>query len=692
MIESVAMRRTAILTAVSAFVALTASSPAPGQAWWNIRYRHRREVTIDAFRPDRVPGKPLAVVTMPTAGLVAGEGENVRVTTSSGVQMPSRVLMTGPGDRVRVAFEARPGVTKYHVYFDAEKPAPAEELEIRRGVLLEMWEYPGGPIGTLEQVRKVFDKADKLVGRDFRDRIFLGYNPFGPENRVASVFTGWLACEKAGNYTFSTSSQDASFLLVDDQLVVDNGGFHPPQRDIRKQGRIELDRGMHKMTFYHVCGGGNPIAVVAWKPPGEGKVTPIPPRVFPEVHRGKPGPLEQYARPVTIDFIPEHLGELFMIDRYYQRYGFEALTEGRGGRSIEWEWDFGDGQRSGAARAEHVYLLPGEYTVTLAARRTVAGELKRTNRIFVSRMWDEVTGNRMDSVRQHAEIVAGYQFSELASEAIMHAVELLNRAGDRTAIIRAGDALVERSEAPADVLERAMPLYADALIASDRSRRAVDVLLKAAEMTEAPAVAAGLVTRAGRVALDELNDDEQALKLFTRVVEKYGPLTTSGHIRDARIGVGDVGRRRGDYDKAKAAYEKARIRRKGSAGTIGFIRGDFVRHVEDYIRTGDFEDARTFLNRWADTLPADKLDGFWSLKRVQLATAQKRYREAIAEAETLVDVNPSSNHAPGLLMLAVQAHRRLNEKAPAVEKLKRLAENYPESPLARAAAEMLDDE
>ena len=674
-----------------ALVLLACAGPAWAQAgWWNYRWQYRRMVTVTDVPRTRCEGEEVGVVTMPTGGLMGRGGRDIRVVTATGLLVPHRVLMTGPGDVVRLAFALRPGHRRYFVYFGnpkSGKEPPA--LKIRRGVLLESWLYQRGPIATLRQVQHAFDTAGVLLGRDFRDKIFLGHNPFGPQGRVCNLFTAYVFCRTSGEYTFSTSSQDASFLLVDGKLVVSNGGRHRPQRRAYRRGRIDLNRGLHEIKVYHISTGWVPVIVVAWREPNAKRLWTIPPEAFTPVRRARPGMLERYGRAVQADFIPVHAGESFMANRYYQRYAFAAMTRGAVGRKV-FQWDFGDGQKAAGERCEHVYLRDGPYKVTLTARLGTQ-TVKRVNEIYVTRPWDQVTINRLDPVADHARIVAGYDFSAADPRDIGEAIRLFKRAGMSKAILRAGDALVKRKTAPSHVLRDALGVYAEALVAAGEPARAVAALLKGAEMTRSPAVAAALSAHGGRVELKG-GDPHKALQIFQHTIKSYSALTTHRAIREARIGIGDVWRKLGDYDKARAAYAAAGELRKSTFEKAAVRKGDLARHAEDYLRRRQFNDAEEYLDKLEYEFPAEKLEGFSTLLRARLELARRRYAEAAEQAEQLVRVNPRSNYAPELLMLAAEACRALGKADAARTALRRIVQNYPESPLAAKARKQLAGE
>jgi fibro-slime domain-containing protein len=85
-------------------------------------------------------------------------------------------------------------------------------------------------------------------------------------------FTGYLAIDKEGEYTFSTKSDDGSWLYVNEQLVVDNGGTHPATE---KSGRIELAPGRYPIRLTYLQGGGEYSLEVRYEGPGV-KRGPIP--------------------------------------------------------------------------------------------------------------------------------------------------------------------------------------------------------------------------------------------------------------------------------------------------------------------------------------------------------------------------------------------------------------------------------
>ena len=671
-------------------VSLAASSAGGATAWWNYEWKCRRSVTIPKTAATKLPGDDIAVVSLFTGGRTRPDAKDVRVVTARRREVPSRVLMIGPGDEISVAFAIQPGVSAYHLYFgNPQPPRQPKELAIKRGVLLSTWKYPGGNTGSLAKVKGIFTKADTFIGRTFRDRIFMGYNPFGPQQALASTFEAYLNCPKRGNYTFSTSSQNASFLTIDDKLIVANGGGHSPQRDIRMRGDVFLEAGLHKLMFYHVSPWGDPIAVVAWRAPGGKRIGVIPPAAFAPTVAAKCGAMEELGNP-CVDFTPVHAGEAFMMNRYYQRYTFQAVQTGpvAGKQVTAWQWDFGDGETASGQKVEHVYFLASMRTVTLKGK-TRSGDLLCRNKIYATRPWATVTYNRLDSIRDYAQIAATYSYDKLETPAMVEAVYLFKRTDQEQALMKVGAAMLARKSAQKNTVSQLVPIHADALISAGRADAALKALLAGAKLETSTTGSAQLLVLAGQVCVEHLDDARQGMTLFKNVIRLHGAKTSSAWLRGARVGVGDAWRLIGDHAKAAEAYDAAGTVMPRISGGKMLARGDFSRLIEDYVRRRDLSAAEEKLDQWQNAFPADKLDGYWSLLRAKLLVRKKAYLAAAREAEILVRVTPASHHAPELLMLAAEAYRQGGKIPQATATLKRVIKDYPESALAAKAVQLL---
>lgn len=74
-------------------------------------------------------------------------------------------------------------------------------------------------------------------------------------------WTGFINIPETGMYTFSTNSDDGSWLFIDENLVVDNGGVHGLQE---VEGKIHLLKGLHKIKIQYLQIGGFAVLELRW--------------------------------------------------------------------------------------------------------------------------------------------------------------------------------------------------------------------------------------------------------------------------------------------------------------------------------------------------------------------------------------------------------------------------------------------
>lgn len=93
-----------------------------------------------------------------------------------------------------------------------------------------------------------------------------------PNNPLREPFSilwqGKIAIPESGVYTFGTRSDDGSFVSIDGQLVVDNGGSHGAEE---RSGTIQLEQGFHDIEVRYNELGGSREMQLWWQPPGQGR-------------------------------------------------------------------------------------------------------------------------------------------------------------------------------------------------------------------------------------------------------------------------------------------------------------------------------------------------------------------------------------------------------------------------------------
>ena len=102
--------------------------------------------------------------------------------------------------------------------------------------------------------------------RAFRE----GYPGFESTGRVeffALFIHGKFDVSKPGRHYFRLTSDDGAQLFIDDQLVIDNDGLHPP---VTRDGVADLSSGRHRLRIVYFQGIRYELALQLFvTPPGE---------------------------------------------------------------------------------------------------------------------------------------------------------------------------------------------------------------------------------------------------------------------------------------------------------------------------------------------------------------------------------------------------------------------------------------
>ncbi|HEY65035.1 MAG TPA: hypothetical protein G4O02_10740 [Caldilineae bacterium] len=202
----------------------------------------------------------------------------------------------------------------------------------RLGRLTVYWSGPGvdrQPI-PLEALYSVPAPRNGLIGYYYptldwsgppalieKDLLVLPNNVLG--ERFSILWRGKIAAPRPGVYVFGTRSDDGSYVYIDGQLVVDNGGHHGAQY---REGRIELSQGFHDIEVRYFQDGGSREMQLWWMPPGgtkelvppeylfpvEGEALPedltLPPPPKPKPPAGLQPPVEAPAPPTPGEGVP----------------------------------------------------------------------------------------------------------------------------------------------------------------------------------------------------------------------------------------------------------------------------------------------------------------------------------------------------------------------------------------------------
>jgi sugar lactone lactonase YvrE len=154
-----------------------------------------------------------------------------------------------------------------------------------------------------------------------------------PNDVLPSPFSiewiGKIYLPLSGTYTFGTISDDGSYLYLDDQLVVDNGGHHG---DVYIEGQMTLEEGFHDLRLRYFQDGGGRKIELFWTPPGGARTQVPQEQLFPPDSDLIPPPSSASPAAASTPSAPIHeLGGAAFADAWGARGdGWGQFNEPRG--------------------------------------------------------------------------------------------------------------------------------------------------------------------------------------------------------------------------------------------------------------------------------------------------------------------------------------------------------------------------
>lgn len=654
-------------------------------------------------------GRKVGVVGFHHAGLARPEGSDVTVSDAGGL-LKHRVLQAGPGTFLRVAFEYRdpddvtvafgatpnpardrpppaPGESPYYAPPPVPLP-PSEEnaWEPTAGLLLTTFPLPEGVrADDWQDMRRTLAAARKLglYGRDFTDAVYHGYHPFSDADKFVSVYEGWIGIPEDGDYTFCTSSDDASFLLVDGKVVVSWPGAHGAVGDTRFKKKITLAKGVHRFAYHHVNFGGPTIACAAWQGPSWDRIVPIAPESFAPVARFTADLPPRKGGNPSVWTTFGYAGESYIQGHPLIAYRFSLSTTVNIKRDLFWY--FGDGCSEGPSDAferTHIYLRPN-----LVPFRLRYGGTALVNLVHIHPDYSRRIDKQPDEPGPYLDAIAGYPFESLHEPDLTAAIDVLaTDAKYADAVLRACHALLSREDADPKRAFDAALLLGERLRQGGKPEEAVAVYRAATEREGMGRYrTARLLRQVGDTYFYYLNDIDAALNEYDKVVGRYADVLEANIVRVTKIKIGDIFRQRGDGAKARRLYTEAEALKIGEERTFAqntVRKGALYKAADDFLKRGEIETARKWLEILEWEYPMEKLDGYSSLVRARIAKKEGNLHEARKQLGWFVAAAPQSAYAAEALFRLAEFQREAGENETFARTAARLVREYPESPYA----------
>jgi tetratricopeptide (TPR) repeat protein len=635
-------------------------------------------------------GFPAVVMTeFFTMGELDPKAPNLSVQDSRRNAVPCKILQVGPGDVCRIAFQTIPKQTLYRISYGKGPAEVSPVWTASAGLVLETRRAKTCDFNQLASVREAWKTAEPY-GSAYVPAVFHRFNPFCPDPQpFLSEYRGTLRVASAGHYRFFTSSQDCSFLLIDEKLVVAAPGWHGPVADARFKGEVDLQAGTHEFRYIHAASGPHACMVAAWQPPGAGKPVPIPPEAFgSDLVARYPAVSVKHLH----EFAAESLGEVPIADSEHPlvRVQFRFVSSRGSSTRPRVHWDFGDGQTSTLTDPVHIYLHPGLYRVTMK----VPGEsetLATVNRVPIVRSLvfaDEM--NPGDQLSAYLPVLDKYAPARLDATGLLQLIRALDQAGLPARAVKAAQGAILVDREPMDSEESlALVRLAGGLLRNRMgdSSDALALWQGAVKVLKPEPWKAECEIEAADLALNELLQVDTPRGLLESAAARLGQGGDS--VLRSRLDRvrGDWAARKGDRASARAAYARAQaaVGSRKSAVEEDAWRGALSRSTEEFLRGKALDRAWTELSHWQEQFPIDKVEGYLTLLQARYWAARGRWPLAIALAGDLVAVNPDSPYADRLAFLAADCEEKQGRSNRALAAYQSLVTDYPGSPLVAEA-------
>jgi len=144
---------------------------------------------------------------------------------------------------------------------------PAASQASGSGLTASIWKWPGkewpGWTDEEDYGPPTKTKTDPQVNYKATEDAWPGFGDI--KDKYTVKWEGFLTIKKGGKYRFYLTSDDGSMLWINDEVVVDNGGWHWMKR---RTGRVALKPGKHKVRLEMFEDGGGQGCIWEWKARG----------------------------------------------------------------------------------------------------------------------------------------------------------------------------------------------------------------------------------------------------------------------------------------------------------------------------------------------------------------------------------------------------------------------------------------
>ena len=592
--------------------------------------------------------------------------------------------------------ELQQEVEQIHVPPESPRPQVSELWETQRGILLKVFRKTKQVHPRL--LKNMHDAIDSgtIEGADFRTNISDGFNPFGESDQYISQYEGYLNIDVPGEYRFCSSSDEGSWVAVNDRLILSWPGPHSwgGSQKGQKNGKITLERGVAKVRYYHEEGTGQQLAFLGWKPPGADHFTAIPDTQWVPVRRGTVMAYEGYRKPFVAvpDVTVASTDWLRGSDaRQTSLVRLVDPSVPNGDTSRKLHWAFGDGLDQTGNDLRHVYFrtFRPEVSLTVTNEHGIHDAVTISPPIFnVNVKTAQFPFGKAD---QYAKVAAEYDVKKLNRPDLVGCAWFWFHLERWPLFLEAARSLLER--------------FPDDTATVELAGGAAEALLR--PKYYGPQSAQELL----KLAVGKATDDKvrqrlslQLAKLLAWNLDRPVPAETiyrqqlaaspkpTAMRRACVIGLGDAAMLQGFYAKAHEHYEQARNITGSDVSQPEEMAkvGGYPFTVEDLLARGEYDWALKTIDQWESQFPTQKLEGYSFFLRGKVVFVEEPSDLALRYLDLAELVAPRAVHVPETVWLRANCLMALGRYEQALQEFLRIRNDYTQTDFFHRSAEKID--
>ena len=535
-------------------------------------------------------------------------------------------------------------------------------------------------------LESAWKKVPEIDGAGFFPIIYHGENLFGQSTKFLTHYTGYLLTPERKDIFLYTLSADASFVLVNNKLLVGWPGEHGPwvQPKNVKGKAFMPDSDLTRIDYYAAKGGrGHPPAMVlgwkldngtyqtvpaeAWLHPGTTKVEAIE-----DIHGG-PVPMPKIELVTFIGY-----NDQWLYETKYSLDQTQPLTD--------WtvNWEFADGVKLTGTSGMRVLLGPVPELVKVKLTRgretLLADSPSGTLRIDYTALAKQASFKNPVDVRRYLELIESDPPGQINNASIQPRLAFLLEFGTDQEIAKFMDGYPQGERDSTDAL------WLRARVASMLAHAESDPKKAVAELQ-------ALSFKVRQFMPDLTNTLEIDLLAFYKNdpdaigrMSEIGFLDSKSNVsKTAKVRIGDLYRLLGRYKEAIAQYQGIGI--KGDDRSLPAQDRAYSITVRELLEANRRDEAQAKLGEWEIRHPMAKFDSDFLLLRARMLMLYGRWNQALSEIESFEKVQPESAYQIDSEFFRARILFEKGRKDEARKIWAEIAKSYPKHPLAGAAKE-----